>query len=38
VSSVRWSVANNIVFAWIVTIPATAFIAALVYALTGLLG
>ena len=38
VSSVRWSVANNIVFAWIVTIPATAFIAALVYALVGLLG
>jgi inorganic phosphate transporter, PiT family len=38
VSSVRWNVANNIVFAWIVTIPATAFIAALVYALTGLLG
>jgi len=38
VSSVRWSVANNIVFAWIVTIPATAFIAALVYALAGLLG
>jgi PiT family inorganic phosphate transporter len=38
VSSVRWNVANNIVFAWIVTIPATAFIAALVYALVGLLG
>jgi inorganic phosphate transporter, PiT family len=38
VSSVRWSVANNIGFAWIVTIPATAFIAALVYALAGLLG
>jgi inorganic phosphate transporter, PiT family len=37
VSSVRWNVANNIVFAWIVTIPATAFIAALVYALVGLL-
>ena len=38
VSSVRWNVANNIVFAWIVTIPATAFIAALFYALTGLFG
>jgi inorganic phosphate transporter, PiT family len=38
VASVRWSVANNIVFAWIVTIPATAFIAALFYALTGLFG
>jgi len=38
VSSVRWNVANNIVFAWIVTIPATAFIAAMFYALTGLFG
>jgi inorganic phosphate transporter, PiT family len=38
VSSVRWSVANNIVFAWIVTIPAAAFIAALFYAAAGLLG
>ena len=36
VSSVRWRVANNIVVAWIVTIPASAFIAALVYALAGL--
>src|SRR5262245_438539 len=35
-SSVRWSVANNIVFAWIVTIPATAFIAAMFYAISGL--
>src|SRR5216684_277883 len=35
VSSVRWNVANRIVVAWIVTIPATAFIAALVYALAG---
>jgi inorganic phosphate transporter, PiT family len=38
VSSVRWKVTNNIVFAWIVTIPATAFIAALFYALAGLFG
>ena len=38
VSSVRWKVANNIVFAWIVTIPATAFMAALFYALAGLFG
>jgi PiT family inorganic phosphate transporter len=38
VSAVRWSVANNIVVAWIITIPASAFIAALVYALVGLLG
>ena len=37
-SSVRWSVANNIVVAWILTIPATAFIAALFYALAGLFG
>ena len=35
-SAVRWSVANNIVVAWIITIPATAFIAALFYALAGL--
>jgi len=38
VSSVRWNVANRIVLAWIVTIPATAFIAAVVYALAGFLG
>ena len=38
VSSVRWNVANRIVVAWIVTIPATAFIAAVVYALAGLFG
>ena len=38
VSSVRWSVANRIVVAWIITIPASAFIAALAYALTGLFG
>src|SRR5499426_4517112 len=36
VSAVRWSVANNIVIAWIITIPATAFIGALAYALVGL--
>jgi inorganic phosphate transporter, PiT family len=35
-SSVRWSVANDIVVAWIVTIPAAAFIAAVFYALAGL--
>ncbi len=34
-SAVRWSVANNIVIAWIITIPATAFIAALFYWLSG---
>src|SRR5262245_5094326 len=31
VSAVRWSVANNIVVAWIITIPASATIAALFY-------
>jgi inorganic phosphate transporter, PiT family len=36
VSAVRWRVANNIVVAWIITIPASAFIAALAYALVGL--
>ena len=36
-SAVRWSVANNIVMAWVVTIPATAFIGAVFYALAGLL-
>jgi PiT family inorganic phosphate transporter len=38
VSSVRWSVANRIVVAWVITIPATAFIGAVVYAITGLFG
>jgi PiT family inorganic phosphate transporter len=37
VSAVRWSVANNIVVAWVVTIPASAAIAALAYWLSGLL-
>jgi PiT family inorganic phosphate transporter len=35
-SAVRWSVANSIVMAWIVTIPATALIAAAFYGLSGL--
>ena len=35
VSAVRWNVASNIVFAWIITLPAAALIAALFYALTG---
>jgi PiT family inorganic phosphate transporter len=34
---VRWKVANNIVIAWIITIPASALIAALAYAIVGLL-
>jgi PiT family inorganic phosphate transporter len=36
-SAVRWSVANSIVIAWVVTIPASAVIAALSYAAIGLL-
>jgi PiT family inorganic phosphate transporter len=36
VSAVRWSVANNIVVAWIITIPAAAIIAALFYWMVGL--
>jgi PiT family inorganic phosphate transporter len=35
-SAVRWSVANNIVVAWIITIPASAALAALFYGLAGL--
>ena len=30
-SAVRWGVAGNIVFAWILTIPAAAVVAALCY-------
>ena len=30
-SAVRWGVAGNIVWAWILTIPASAFVAALAY-------
>jgi PiT family inorganic phosphate transporter len=36
VSAVRWSVANNIIMAWVVTIPASAAIAAVFYGLSGL--
>ncbi len=38
VSAVRWKVTHNIVFAWIITIPASALIAALFYWLARLLG
>jgi len=34
-SAVRWSVANNIVIAWIITIPASAAIAAVFYWIVG---
>ena len=33
-SAVRWGVAGNIVWAWILTIPASAFVAALFYGLS----
>ena len=32
-SAVRWGVAGNIVWAWILTIPASAFIAAIAWAI-----
>ncbi len=35
-SAVRWNVANGIVVAWIVTIPASGLIGALAYAVVGL--
>jgi PiT family inorganic phosphate transporter len=37
-SAVRWNVATNIVFAWIVTMPATALMGAAFYWLSGLGG
>ncbi len=36
-SAVRWGLAGHIVMAWVVTIPATAFIAAVFYGLSTLL-
>jgi inorganic phosphate transporter, PiT family len=36
-NAVRWGVAGNIVLAWIFTIPASAFIAAVFYAVSLLL-
>lgn len=36
VSAVRWNVATNIVVAWVVTLPAAGVVAALFYALCGL--
>jgi inorganic phosphate transporter, PiT family len=38
VSAVRWSVAKEIVTAWILTIPAAGLLAALFYWLAGLMG
>jgi len=37
VSAVRWNVASNIVIAWVVTLPAAGLMAALFYALAGLI-
>ena len=30
-SAVRWGVAGNIIWAWVLTIPASAFVAAIAY-------
>jgi PiT family inorganic phosphate transporter len=38
VSAVRWSVAQGIVIAWVITIPAAGLMAALFYVLAGLFG
>jgi PiT family inorganic phosphate transporter len=38
VSAVRWGVASSIVWAWVITLPATAAIAAATFYLTELLG
>ena len=35
-SAVRWGVAQNVVIAWVITIPASATVAALFYWLTTL--
>jgi inorganic phosphate transporter, PiT family len=37
ISAVRWNVASNIVFAWIVTMPASALVAAAFYAMATLI-
>jgi len=38
VSAVRWNVASGIVYAWVITIPAAAIVAALTYWAVSLLG
>jgi PiT family inorganic phosphate transporter len=35
-SAVRWGVAQSVIMAWIITIPASATVAALIYLLTRL--
>jgi PiT family inorganic phosphate transporter len=37
-SAVRWGVAGNIVFAWLLTLPAAAAIGAATYAVTSIFG
>jgi PiT family inorganic phosphate transporter len=37
-SAVRWGVAGNIVIAWVLTLPAAAFVGAVVYGVTRLFG
>ena len=36
-SAVRWGVAGNIVWAWVLTIPASALVAALAYGVSRML-
>jgi PiT family inorganic phosphate transporter len=38
VSAVRWNVAQGIIVAWVITMPAAGLVAAIVYALAGLVG
>jgi PiT family inorganic phosphate transporter len=38
VSAVRWGVAGNIVVAWVLTLPASAFVGGLTYAVVAVLG
>jgi PiT family inorganic phosphate transporter len=38
VSAVRWNVASNIVVAWVITLPASALVAAFFYWLSGMAG
>jgi PiT family inorganic phosphate transporter len=35
-SAVRWSVASSIVYAWVITIPAAAIVAATTYGIASL--
>jgi PiT family inorganic phosphate transporter len=38
VSAVRWGVAGNIVFAWVLTLPAAAAVGALTYLVVSVFG